>query len=272
MVKTPLGITRRFSIKNIVLQGTVWGSPMCIATTDKLDKKVYDEKEHLYKYKGEVDVPPLEMVDDILTLQNCGLASEAINNQVNNFIEQRKLTLGQKKCVKIHVGKKCNSCDKLNVHEKVMKEANQVKYLGDIVNENGKPKATIVERAYGICAQIFSLLKDIPLGSYRVRIGLELRQSWLINGILFNSEVWHNLNDSDIEQFVEVDKYLLKGLISAHDKTSIEHLNLETAAFPNPSILTSRKLIYLKQILDREEEEITKKIYRCQTKNPVPGD
>ena len=64
------------------------------------------KKEHLYKYKGEVDVPPLEMVDDILTLQNCGLASEAINNQVNNFIEQKKLTLGHNKCVKIHVGKK----------------------------------------------------------------------------------------------------------------------------------------------------------------------
>ena len=74
--------------------------------------------------------------------------------------------------------KKCNSCDELYVHEKVMKEANQVKYLGDIAKGNGKPKATIVERvnrAYGICAQILFLLKDTPLGSYRVRIGLELK-------------------------------------------------------------------------------------------------
>ena len=75
-----------------------------------------------------------------------------------------------------------------------------------------------IKRAYDICAHIFSLLKDIPLGSFRVKTGQELRQSRLTIGILFNIEVWHSLNDSDIEPFVEVDKYLLKGLISAHGK------------------------------------------------------
>ena len=90
--------------------------------------------------------------------------------------------------------------------------------------------------------------------------------------MLFNSEVWHSLSESDIGQSVEVDKYLLKGLLSAHDKTPVEHLYLETAALPIDFILTSRRLIYLKQILDREEEEITKKIYCCQMKNSVPGD
>ena len=89
---------------------------------------------------------------------------------------------------------------------------------------------------------------------------------------MFNSEVWHSLTESDIEEFVEVDKYLLKGLISAHDKTPVEHLYLETAALPIPYILTSRRIIYLKNILDREDEEITKKIYKCQVNNPVPGD
>ena len=116
------------------MQGTVWGSLLCAATTDKLAKRVYDEGELLYKYKGEVDVPPLEMVDDILTLQVCGVASEAMNSEVNAFIEQKKLTLGEKKCVKVHIGKKGNICEKLFVHENNMKEAHEVKYLGDILN------------------------------------------------------------------------------------------------------------------------------------------
>ena len=88
---------------------------------------------------------------------------------------------------------------------------------------------------------------------------------------MFNSEVWHSLTESEIEEFVEVDKYLLKGLISAHDKTPVEHLYLETAALPIPYILTSRRIIYLKNIQDREDEEITKKMYKCQVNNPVPG-
>ena len=37
----------------------------------------------LFKYKGVVDVPPLEMVDDIVTVQKCGVASETLNTEVN---------------------------------------------------------------------------------------------------------------------------------------------------------------------------------------------
>ena len=94
-----------------------------------------------------------------------------------------------------------------------MNEAHEVKYLGDVLSEHGNSKATITERinrVYAICGQIFALLRDIPLGSLRVQIGLELRQAWLVNGILFNSEVWHNVSDNDIAPFLEIDKYLLE--------------------------------------------------------------
>ena len=73
-----------------------------------------------------VDVPPLEMVDNILTVQKCGVAAETINSEVNAFIAQKKLTLGQNKCVKIHIGKKCGDCDKICVHNEEMKESPQV--------------------------------------------------------------------------------------------------------------------------------------------------
>ena len=85
-VRTSAGMTKRETITNIIRQGTVWGSLLCAATTDKLAKRVYNEGELLYKNKGEVDVPPMEMVDDILTLQKCGSASEAMNAEVNAFI------------------------------------------------------------------------------------------------------------------------------------------------------------------------------------------
>ena len=57
-----------------------------------------------------------------------------MNSEVNAFIEQKKLTLGEKKCVKVHIGKKSNICEKLFLHENNMKEAHEVKYLGDILN------------------------------------------------------------------------------------------------------------------------------------------
>ena len=78
-------MNRRVDISNIIMQGTVWGSLFCTATFDKLPQKVYTEETLLYKYKGEVSVPPLGMVDDVLTVQKCGATSAAINNEVNTF-------------------------------------------------------------------------------------------------------------------------------------------------------------------------------------------
>ena len=78
-------MNRRVDISNIIMQGTVWGSLFCTATIDKLPKKVYTEETLLYKYKGEVSVPPLGMVDDVHTVQKCGATSAAINNEVNSF-------------------------------------------------------------------------------------------------------------------------------------------------------------------------------------------
>ena len=83
-------MTRRVDISNIIMEGTVWGSLFCTATIDKLPQKVYKEETLLYKYKGEVSVPPLGMVDDVLTVQKCGATSAAINNEVNSFFEQKK--------------------------------------------------------------------------------------------------------------------------------------------------------------------------------------
>ena len=38
-------------------------------------------------------MPPLEMVHNVLTVQKCGVTSEAINTEVNAFMSQKKLTL-----------------------------------------------------------------------------------------------------------------------------------------------------------------------------------
>jgi hypothetical protein len=84
-IKTSHGMTRRVDISNIIMQGTVWGSLFCTTTIDKLPQKVYTEEALVYKYKGEVHVPPLGMVDDVLTVQKCGATSATINNEVNAF-------------------------------------------------------------------------------------------------------------------------------------------------------------------------------------------
>ena len=71
-IKTSSGTTERTIIKNIIMQGTVWGSLFFTATMDKLPKLQYENEDMLYKYKDNVSVPSLEMVDDIVDVKKCG--------------------------------------------------------------------------------------------------------------------------------------------------------------------------------------------------------
>ena len=56
-IKTVQGITKRKDIKNIIMQGTVWGSLLCTSTLDKLPKQAYENEALLFKYKGKYKSP-----------------------------------------------------------------------------------------------------------------------------------------------------------------------------------------------------------------------
>ena len=71
----------------------------------------------LYKYKGKVGVPCLQMVDDIADVQKCGNNAIKSNAAINTFMEHKKLTLNQSMCHKIHCGKKTKCCLDLCVHK-----------------------------------------------------------------------------------------------------------------------------------------------------------
>jgi hypothetical protein len=57
-VKTKSGTTRRITMSEIVMQGTVWGSLYCANSMDKLGKLAYSKPDMLYKYHG-VPIPLL---------------------------------------------------------------------------------------------------------------------------------------------------------------------------------------------------------------------
>ena len=80
------------------------------------------------------------MIDDILTISECGTTAVAMNATVNAFIETKKLKLKQSKCAAIHVGSRSKPCPNLKIHGEEMHREESTKYLGDIVHKIGKPK------------------------------------------------------------------------------------------------------------------------------------
>ena len=97
---------------------------MCTCSMDKLGKLAYQDKQLLYKYKNDVDVPPLEMVDDVITASKCGNQVVATNTAVTTFTKLKKLTLSEGKCSRLHIGKsKTTCCANIKVNDTSIRES-----------------------------------------------------------------------------------------------------------------------------------------------------
>ena len=274
-IKTPNGTTTRKDIKNIIMQGTVFGSIICTSVMDKLAKIFYKDPDLVYKYKNQVEVPVLGMVDDILCVSRCSSKTVISNATVNTFMELNKLTLSAEKCSKIHIGKKCNQCPQLKVHENQMKDSHKEKYLGDFINEKGTIKDTIdnrIAKAWSYVSEIGALLSEFPFGNKKIQVGLMLREAMFLNGVLHSCEAWHGLGMTHIAQIELVDHHLMRTILAAHSKTPIEFLYLETGALPAKYVITSRRLNYLKHIHMQSDHELIKRVYQAQRDDPKRGD
>ena len=92
-IKTSTGLTERENIDNLIMQGTVFGSLICTSVMDKLGKIFYNNESLLHKYKNEVKVHILGMVDDVLCVAKCSNEAVSPVATINCFMELNKLKL-----------------------------------------------------------------------------------------------------------------------------------------------------------------------------------
>ena len=95
-----------------------------------------------------------------------------------------------------------------------------------IISNNGTTKATIEERKAKEYAAVSEILANSQ--GYTIEIGLKLRQAMFINGVLFNSEAWHDVSEEDMKALESIDEHLLRSLVKGHSKAPLEFLYLES--------------------------------------------
>ena len=192
-------------------------------------------------------------------------------------METKNISLSQEKSVVIHIGNKSKCkipCPKLKVHENEMKSAESVRYLWDIISSSGALRPCIENRrnkGWGKISEIAGILSELPK-VHKVEIGLKLREAKLHNGILFNSEAWSNVSDSDMERLEQVDTSALKDLVTGHSKCSKAFYYLEFGALMIRHIVMIKRLMYHHHIINRDDGEIIKKVYQKQEESSCKGD
>ena len=279
-MNTSVGQTERVNIPKIITQGGTWGPILCSNSIDKIGKYAI-EKGKSFKYKSLVDVIPLGMVDDILSISKCGFSSVEMNISINTQIELKKMQFhvptGEKKgkCQSLHVGKVSEFCHGMKVHGKQAERVTETQYLGDILRADGKNVSNIksrVGKGIGLISDIMSILKCVSFGSHYFEIAKVLREARLINGILTNAEIWYSLGISEIESLEKIDRMFLRQVFAVPQSVSWESLYLELGVIPLKVVLMSRRISYLHYLSRLDKNEMLYRVFSAQWKYPVKGD
>ena len=279
-VKVNNKLSMRISVKDVIMQGSVWSSLKCTTSMDRMNQTALADEAFKYCYKGDPEVPIgiLGFIDDTLGVSECGSAAIRKNAAINSFIETQRLKLSAEKSVVVHVGKpnKCTvPCPVLKVHRDPMKDCPSTKYLGNFVSSSGGCEETVEDRrkkGWGKIATIMGILGAVDMGCNQLEAGLLLRQSILVNSLLYSAESWSGVTEKQLARLESVDNSLLSQLTGGHRKCALEFNHLETGTLKLRHILTYRRLMFHHEILTRDSQETLSKVYRKQKEEPTKGD
>ena len=205
------------------------------------------------------------MVDDINAISRCGLDSVSLNTFVKTQIELKKLRFhvpdkdGKSKSHKMHIGGNRNMCPVLKVHGTVME--------GDLISSDGKNRKNVekrISKGIGIITQILNLLDIVSFGQHYIEIALLLRESMFINGILFNAEIWYGLTKTELSEFENLDRLLLRRILNVPFSTPKEAYYLELGITQISEIIQMRRIQYLHNLVTREEHEMLNQLFITQ--------
>ena len=296
-VRTPNDITDRVEMNNLILQGETLAPLECSVSVDTFGKECQQEEKYLFYYRDSIGIPSLAMIDDLVSISDCGLESVKLNAFINAKSNSKKFQFGTEKCHKLHFGHK-NMCpelyldswkiqesfeystgkktfiDKADTEFKI-KSSNEQKYLGDVITNDGKNTKNIAARrarGIGIVDKIFTYLNEVFLGPFYYQAALMFRTSLLFSSILLNSESWYNITESDLQQLECVDHIFHRKLLESPRSTPVNIMHLELGTLPIRFEIKKRRVLFLQYILKQNKDDLIYKFFQAQLRYPIKGD
>ena len=98
-----------------------------------------------------------------------------------------------------------------------------------------------------------------------------LHQAIFLNGTLLNMETWPHFSNQKVTQYERIEQGLFRKVLAAHSKTPIECIYLELGVVPFRFNLITKRIMYYHEIMNRPDNEITKKVVLYQRKSNIKG-
>ena len=138
--------------------------------------------------------------------------------------------------------------------------------------KNDKNVDSRVSKGMGIVSEIMDILENISLGPYYFHVAILLRNSLLVNGMLYNTDVWYNLSSRDIKELSDVDKHFLGRILRTPNSTPHESLYLELGIDEFDVILSKRRLLYFHDVITRRKKDMLYRFILAQWHDGIRGD
>ena len=159
--------------------------------------------------------------------------------------------------------------------EHKMESSKHERYLGMIISKEGNNKANIqarVSKGLGAISEIMPILDETFYGPYYFEMFTTLRNALFINSVLSNCAAWYNLKKEDIRRLENCEAMLMKRGLATNEKTSHVSMYLELGWVPIKYLIKSRRLMYLKYVLNENEHSMINMFLQAQLARPLRGD
>ena len=114
---------------------------------------------------------------------------------------------------------------------------------------------------------IQAILSEVDMGSR-----LLLRKAILVSSLLFTTETWSGLKETQLKRLEQVDQSLLRSLMDCHSKVAVEFIHMESGTLKLRHILTMNRMMYHHHILTSDENETIVKMHLKQKSDASRDD
>ena len=128
VVRTTFGDTDQFVVNNLVRQGTVLGPILSNCSLDQICK------EGKSYQNGNIQLKPLEFVDDIADPNDEYCQAQQSNHFISSILERKKLTFAAEKCKVLKYGITKSHSSSLAIGNDDLEVVSNFRYLGDEFN------------------------------------------------------------------------------------------------------------------------------------------
>ena len=250
-INTPFGITQEFICNQILKQGSVLASPLAAMHVDSVQE--FFDDENLGTYYCNTKIQNLIFQDDIVRFEDDEEKLNKANNIFNIFQNINKMEFHP---IKTKIMKINSQESEIKLGEHHLEYTDKMKYLGDIISNDGKVDELIKDRKNaitGITAELVSIMSQIQ-NETAIKAKIQFIRGILVPKLLVNCETWNNLTQTNKEDLEKIFIKSIKRILRIPESTPNMGILNELGLLTIENEMMKRRITYLHAMLNGKNQ------------------